>query len=119
MNQRTTDESKELIQPITSPISKSEKAQAKLTRGTWQHTMLSENLRALHVALALMSERKDRADEPTRKDLQDALGTFAEMMAKSEKVQGKFPPGTSQHTLQRNRLRAFRAAEALIRNRLK
>ena len=119
MNKRTTDEFQDAIQPITSLISKSEKAQQKLTPGTWQHTMLQENLRALHIAFALMSRRTDGADVPTREDFQAALRAFADMTSKSEKAQAKFAPGTSQHTLQRNRLRAFRAAETLISAKLK
>jgi len=119
MNKRTTVELQEVIQPIASLISKSEKAQQKLTPGTWQHTMLGENLRALHIALALMSRRTDGAAVPTREDFQAAVRAFADMTTKSKKVQAKFSPGTSQHTLQQNRLRAFRAAEALIRAKLK
>ena len=119
MNKRTTDELQEVIQQITSLISKSEKAQQKLTLGTWQHTMLQENLRALHIASALMSRSTDGADVPSRADLQTALRAFADMTSKSEKFQTKFALGTSQHTLQRNRLRAFRAAEALISAKLK
>ena len=43
---RTTDELQEVMQPIASLISKSEKAQQRLTPGMWQHTLLRENLRA-------------------------------------------------------------------------
>ena len=115
----TTDESQGAIQPIASLISKSEKAQQKLTPGTWQHTMLQENLRALHIAFALMSRRTGGGAVPTREDFQAALRAFADMTTKSEKAQAKFALGTSQHTLQRNRLRALRAAEALISAELK
>lgn len=114
-----TDELQEVIKPIASLISKSEKAQQRLTPGTWQHAMLRENSRALHLAFALMSSRTDGADVPTREDFQAALRAFADMTSRSEKAQAKFAPGTSQHTLQRNRLRAFRAAEALISAKLK
>jgi len=41
---------------IASLISKSEKTQQKLTQGTWQHTMLDGNLKALHIALLLLTE---------------------------------------------------------------
>ncbi len=40
--------------PIASLISKSEKAQAKLAAGSWQHTMLQDNLRALRMATPLL-----------------------------------------------------------------
>ena len=39
---------------IASLISKSEKAQQKLTPGTWQHRMLEANLKALYIALHLL-----------------------------------------------------------------
>lgn len=41
--------------PIVSLISKSEKAQKKLTQGTWQYNMLSNNLNALYIALTLLT----------------------------------------------------------------
>jgi hypothetical protein len=106
--------SQEASQPIASPISISEKAQQKLTPGTWQHTMLQGNLRALHIALALMMRKTNGEDVPKREDLEAALRAFAEMTDRSQKAQAKFAPGTSQYTLQQNRIRAFRAAEALI-----
>ncbi|WP_292518880.1 hypothetical protein [Methanoculleus sp.] len=47
---------KKAFAPITSLISKSEKAQKKLAQGTWQHTMLSNNLKALHIVLPLLTK---------------------------------------------------------------
>jgi hypothetical protein len=40
------------------------------------------------------------------------------MISRTEQAQAKFSPGTSQHTLQRNRLRALRTAEGLIKAEL-
>jgi hypothetical protein len=111
----TTDDLTEALRPIASLISKSEKAQQKLAPGTWQHTMLGDNLRALHIASALMNKETRDTNSFRRDDLQEALQAFASMISKAEKAQAKFTPGTSQHTLQRNRLRAMRAAEALIK----
>lgn len=42
--------------PITSLISKSEKARTKLVQGTWQHRMLSNNLKALYMVLPLLNK---------------------------------------------------------------
>ena len=53
-------------------------------------------------------------DSFPREDLQEALRVFASMISKTEKTQAKFSSGTSQHTLQRNRLKALRIAKALI-----
>jgi len=118
MDNCTTDELQEARRPIASLISKSEKAQQKLAPGTWQHTMLRDNLKALHMASGLMNKETNDTDNFTRGDLQEALRALASMMSKTEKAQAKFPPGTSQHTLQRNRLRALRIAEALIKAEL-
>jgi len=107
----TSDDLQEALRPIASLISKSEKAQQKLAPGSWQHTMLQGNLTALHIALALMNRA---ADEFTPDQLQNARRAFASMIGKTEKAQAKFSPGTSQHTLQRNRLKALRIAVAVI-----
>ena len=44
------------LAPIASLISKSEKAQKKLAKGTWQHTMLSNNLKALYIASPFLTK---------------------------------------------------------------
>ena len=51
----TEEDLENALAPITSLIGKSEKARAKLAQGTWQHIMLSNNLKALHVALPLLT----------------------------------------------------------------
>ena len=109
------DELQAARRPIASLISKSEKALDKLVPGTRQHTMLRDNLKALHMASALMNGRHVDADNFTRDELRDALRAMAAMTDRSEKARGKFAPGTPQHTLQRNRLRALRLAEALTK----
>lgn len=100
---------------IASLLSKSEKAQLKLKPGTWQHTMLRNNLKALYHASSLMNKEADNTDNFKQDDLREALRAFASMISKSEKAQVRFSPGTSQHTLLRNRLRALRIAEALTK----
>lgn len=52
----TEEDLKHALAPLTSLISKSEKAQTKLAQGTWQHTMLGNNLKALHRALPLLTK---------------------------------------------------------------
>ncbi len=112
---RATGGWREALRPIASLISKSEKARRKLSPGTWQHTMLRDNLKALHHASALMNRETDDTNDFTRDDLQEALRAFASMINKTEKAQAKFSPGTPQHSLQRNRLKALRLAEALLK----
>ena len=115
----TKEDLQEALRPIASLISKSEKAQQKLASGTWQHSMLRDNLRALTIAYALMNTEADEPNCFARDDLQEALRAFASMISKTETTQVKFSPGTSQHTLARNRLKALRIASALITRSLK
>ena len=116
--QSAADELREAFRPIASLIGKSEKAQRKLAPGSWQHAMLRDNLKALRIASELMNLQADDADRVARGDLQEALRALASMENKTEKAQAKFPPGTSHHALQRNRLKALRIAEALIQAEL-
>lgn len=53
-------------------------------------------------------------DNLTRKDMQEATRTIASMIDRSEKAKEKFERGTSQHTLQRNRIYALSVVSALI-----
>jgi len=117
-NTYTIDELREALRPVASLISKSEKAQQKLATGTWQYTMLRDNLKALHIASVLMNGETADTECFTRDDLQEALDVLAVLINKVEEAQAKFSPGTSQHTLQRNRLKALRVAEALIKTEL-
>jgi hypothetical protein len=109
-----TEEVQAALKPISSLITKSEKARQKLTPGTWQHTMLGDNLAALQIASALIVSAAAPTNSYRRDDLQKALQAIASMIGKAEKARAMFSPGTSQHTLQRNRLKALGIAEALI-----
>ncbi|MEG6520712.1 hypothetical protein [Desulfotomaculum sp. 1211_IL3151] len=51
----TKEDLEKALAPIASLISKSEKAQKKLAQGTWQHTMLEDNLKALYLASPLLT----------------------------------------------------------------
>lgn len=118
MGDFTGDELQEILRPIASLISKSEKAQQKLKPGTWQHTMLRENVAALRIASALLTGETP-ATPPASDDLAQALHAIESMIERTEKMDGKFAPGTSQHSLQRNRLAALHAAEAAVRQELR
>jgi len=119
VNGPTTSELEEARGPIASLIRKSAKARQKLAPRTWQHRMLGDNLKALHIASALMHDMPGDVSHFGREDLRQALGALASMIGRAEKAQAGFAPGTSQHTLQRNRLKALRVAEALTMAALK
>jgi hypothetical protein len=110
----TRDDIREALRPIASLISKSEKARTKLTPGTWQHTMLSGYLKALDIASALMAREIGDTNDCALDDLKEALCAFESMINRTENAKIQFTEGTSQHTLQKNRLHALRIAKALI-----
>ncbi len=55
-DQYTKEDLEKALAPIASLISKSEKAQQKLAQGTWQYTMLKDNLKALYIASPLLTK---------------------------------------------------------------
>jgi hypothetical protein len=104
----------EVLRPIVSLVGKSEKAQQKLMPGTWQHTMLGDNLQALRIASNLMTKEGNDAVSFAPDELRKAKRALDSMIKRSETAQRMFLPGTSQHTLQRNRLRSLCFAYDLI-----
>lgn len=118
MTEYTKEDNQEALRPIESLISKSEKALKKLKPGTWQHTMLRDNIRALHLAAALMEQGEDSGQQPNRDDLKHAMTALSSMIGKAENAKAKFAPGTSHHSLQRNRLKALRIAHARVKAEL-
>jgi len=52
--------------------------------------------------------------DTTEEELKEALRAINSLLSKCEKVQVKFLPGTSQHTLLKNRINALRISESLI-----
>ena len=117
MDDFAPEDLQDALRPIASLISKSEKARQKVVPGTWQHTMLQDNISALHLASALMSGEAPGAGRVSQHDLQETLRALASMASRTENAQAKFAAGTSQHTLLRNRLKALRIAEALVKAR--
>jgi hypothetical protein len=118
MQHLTAEQQQAARRPIDSLISKSEKAQRKLAEGTWQHARLRDNLHALHLASALMRRAGVEAHAFTLDDLHAALRVLAAMLDTTDKARSKFAPGTSQHSLLRNRFDALQVAEAVIRAEL-
>lgn len=68
----TTEELSESLPPITSLIGKCEKAQAKLTEGTAQHSLLRNRIKALRVAEALILQALEpsKGQEPDERQEQ-------------------------------------------------
>ncbi len=98
---------------IGSLISKSEKTLRRLDSDTWQHAMLQDSLKALRLAQALLDQRADDVSEAPREDLRQGLCALDATIGRVERAKA-LAPGTSAHTLQRNRLNALRIARAAM-----
>ena len=55
-------------------------------------------------------------DNITNQDMEEAIKAILSMIDRSEKAQEKFAQGTSQYTLQKNRINALYIALSLIKN---
>jgi hypothetical protein len=117
MGNFTGEALEEVLRPIASLIGKSEKAREKLPSGTWQRAMLDDNLKALALSSRLIGGDAG-AENIAREDLLEALGALNSMIERSEKAQTKLSPGTSQHTLLKNRIKALRVASERIEGAL-
>lgn len=102
------------VPPIASLLRKSEKAICKLTPGTWQHSMLTENIAALKLALLLMENKMRDATPATMDEITVSIQSIDSMIQKTEKVLHKFLPGTSQYSASRNRLNALQTARDVL-----
>jgi hypothetical protein len=112
-----TDKLKAAIIPILSLINKSKKSLAKLTPGSWQHAMLSNNLKALQIAYSLMNQNGNTINF-TKVELNRSIILINTMITKSKKAQKKFASGSSQYTLLRNRIRALLTARMYIQKEI-
>lgn len=101
------------LQAIASMIDRSEKSQAKTVQGTSQHTLLQNRIKALRIAAALI-ENSNALNTFTTKDLQNAQAPIASLISKSEKAQTKLTPGTWQHAMLAQNLKALYIATPLF-----
>lgn len=71
----------------------------------------------VRIALVLLERAGDEGQfQPD--ELRNALAAIASMIRRAKAAQAGFPPGTSQHTLQKNRLKALRIAKTRIKTEL-
>lgn len=102
MGDCTKRELTEALRAINSAIGRSEKAQEKFAQGTAQHTLQRNRIKALQIAVSLISEElEDRTavGRYTREELEKALAPITSLISKSEKAREKLAQGTWQHTM--------------------
>jgi hypothetical protein len=86
-------------------------------QGTSQHTLQTNRLKALAIASSLISKELSEGEVTeyyVKDDLERALAPIASLISKSEKAQQKLVPGTWQHTMLGNNLKALYIASPLL-----
>ena len=76
--------------------------------------MIQRNVRALRIAIALISDEATHPGEELLCHALDAADALAAMIEKVEEAKAQFESGTSQHSLQKNRLQALKVARMVV-----
>ena len=92
--------------------------QQKLAPGTWQHTMLRDNLKALRLASALMEGSGSDATAASSEELEEAVAALGTMIDRVANTKTTFAEGSSHYSLQHNRLKALHVARAVVESEL-
>ena len=115
MESFTSEELREAHRAILSLRNKSEKAFAKLKEGSWQKKQMDSYVKAADTALQLFDG--NTAMPFACEALNEANQFLGDALRRAEEVVGRFAMGSSQHTLQKNRIAALKIALALIERR--
>lgn len=97
---------------ISSFRSKSEKSSLRLKEGSWQSSLVCSYVKAADIALKLIEDDGDLLFDD--EELNGAYKSLTGVLLRAEQAIGRFPAGSSQHTLQKNRISAFKTALRLI-----
>ncbi len=113
MEKYTREELKEALRVVSSTISNCEKMQPKFEKGTSQHTLLKNRIKALYISKSLMAD-EDVIDTYTKEEVKDAIAPISSIISKCEKTQLKFAEGTSHHTRLKGIIKAMYISKSLI-----
>jgi hypothetical protein len=112
MDDFTKEELEDSRRALSSLFHKCKKSQEKLSKDTWQWILMENNIHALQVALSII--KPTELIDYTNDDLETAFQILSSTLDKTEKVREKLKQGTSQWTLNKNRIRALEIALSLI-----
>jgi hypothetical protein len=118
MNNFTKEELEDSHRALSSLLHKCKKSQEKLSKDTWQWILMENNIRALQVALPIIkpTEVTDFTNDDND-DFETAFQTLSSALDRTEKAREKLKQGTSQWTLNKNRIQALKIALSLIARR--
>lgn len=113
MDSYTKEELEEALRIISSTIIRCAKTQPKFVKGTSQHTLLKNRIKALYISKSLMTD-ENVMDKYTKDELIEALRPVSSIISKCEKAQLKFVEGTSHHTRFKQMIKAMSISKSLI-----
>lgn len=103
------------VEAITDMIERGVKAQTKFAEGTAQFTLQKNRIKALQIALWLISPKEDNSKIPfTWEELEAAKAPLLSLLSKSEKAQPKLKVGSWQHTMLAGNIAALQVAVPLL-----
>ncbi|WP_010291783.1 hypothetical protein [Clostridium senegalense] len=118
MNQYTKEELKEALRVVSSTISRCEKIQPKFEKGTSQHTLLKNRIKAMYISKSLITD-ENVIEKYTKEELIEALRPVSSVISKCEKAQMKFDEGTSNYKRFNNIINAMYISKAFITSEIK
>lgn len=141
MDNYTIEELTNALGEVSSTITKCEKSQVKFAKGTSQHSLLKNRIKAMYISKLLIENGLSKTEqsmtnpaddvvqhyEPDRKnvieyyakeELSEALPPVVSVISKCEKAQGKFEEGTIHHKRFNNIIKAMYISKSLIEDEL-
>lgn len=107
----------EALKVVSSVIINCEKMQPKFEKGTSQHTLLRNRIKAMYISKALITD-ENIINKYTKEELEESIRPVSSIISKCEKAQLKAVEGTSNHTRLTKMINAMYIAKYLITNKL-
>jgi ABC-type antimicrobial peptide transport system ATPase subunit len=117
MDDFTEEELEEARRALASLLHKCRKSREKLKEDSWQWKLMEDNIRAVEVVLPML--QPEGVVDFSGDDLEAAFRALSSTLDRTEKIREKLKQGTSQWTLNKNRIRALTIALALLSQSLK
>ncbi|AUN13586.1 hypothetical protein [Paraclostridium sordellii] len=113
MNKYTKEELSKALQVVTSTINKCEKIHPKFAKGTSQHTLLKNRIKAMYISKELITG-ENVMDKYTKEELKDSIRPVDSVISKCEKAQLKFEEDTSFYNRFKKIIDAMYVSKSLI-----
>jgi len=113
MGKYSRDELSDVLQVVSSTISKCEKIQPKFAEGTSQYTLLKNRINAMYISRALIKADYE-VERYSKEELIDALKPVASVISKCETGQRKYDMEEPQYKRFQKIIDAMNISKTLI-----